>query len=155
MKRLPKKLSSLLELAVNDAQAVLRRKNFSFNGGHWYTKEKASGRCQVCLGGAILARSGAELSEYDGTCEAGPGASDLPSDVTSKLWSINEMRIGDFSTAYAELSSNEPSEKAYHALQSASGIVQDSFRYNQGLLGGRAEWKAYRKAIKILRGAGL
>jgi len=150
MRPLPKKLSSLLDLAVTDAQVVLRRKNFRENMGYWFTKLN-DGTCTVCLAGSILARRGVECEPVAGgeICEAGPDQV-APSE-RKKLWAINAMRQGDFLYTAEHEMGLRLSEKQREACTAAADLVTDHY----GEASSRAPWRVYREAAKILRRAGL
>lgn len=147
-KTLPTKLSDLLELAVKDSTTVLRKKNFKEDQGAWYCK---SGRtCYVCMAGAIMAN----------TLKLAPAKSifDMPDGYNNDaraLNSVNAMREGRFTVAY-ELANNcfvptGLSDSQYVTLKEVSWLVSSNFSESRG----RAPWATYRKAVKILREAGL
>lgn len=95
MRELPKKMSDLLEHALDDLKAVEQDEKYVVNMNNWhaYTKSK---KCIVCLAGSVLAKS-----------------LDRPHDETytllddhkerTKLSVINFLRMGDVDSAALKL----------------------------------------------------
>lgn len=94
---LPDTLHELLGLALKDASWAMESPNYSLNMGSWhepYLGGEDEWACDVCLAGAVMARSlGADISL--GLCpEVGSAAG-------NKLRAINSMRGGYFYEAYS------------------------------------------------------
>lgn len=145
-RRLPDKASDLLELALDDAQAVQRRKGVTLNMYLWLVFYD-DGTCSACLTGAVMLRSlGVKPEESDYCGEVAPRdygevyPCDLGSDsIEEKLCRINGMRCGVFGTGYPVID------------RDLGRIVRDSFSCDAG----RAPWSVYRKCVQILRENGL
>ena len=89
---LPDTLHELLSTAIENSEA-LNRRHYSPHYCFWHRPQPDS-RCQVCLGGAILAR---RYSIHHRTHVA---FNILPSQVQNKLEALNAMRRGAWSYAY-------------------------------------------------------
>lgn len=155
-KKLPNKLSSLLELAINDAQALARSKRFVLDMGRWLVA-LPDDKCAVCLAGAVMSRT-LETARPATGFEIGPYGGSYGKNK-NKLLAINAMRTGDFFAAARELDIEYTDDQA-DAIQAARDVVkaeQEKHPLNGGTSPhpGRAPWRAYRRAIKVLRGAGL
>lgn len=145
--RLPKKLSSLLEMAVNDAQAA-KRAGYVLDMRYWQNPNNTSelvggmsgeqGICTVCLAGSILAQRGG-LGRTEGIY----GAQELSlfvadHDTFTRLADVENMRRG-----------YDGNSKTYECLRP----IRE--HYDSNLDGGRAPWRFYRQAIRRLRRNGL
>jgi hypothetical protein len=137
-RRLPDKASDLLELALDDAQAVQRRKGVTLDMDYWLVFED-DGTCTACWAGAVMLRSlGVESGESSFNGEVEP--CDIVSDsIAEKLHRINDMRCGVFGTGDRALEIK------------LRRLVRSSFSHADG----RAEWSVYRKCVRILREHGL
>lgn len=82
MKKLPRKLSTLLLLAVEDALACQRqRSKYVLDMTSYH--DPMGGKCHVCLAGAVMARS---LRADDPPAPAMPGCGgDAMSDIVERL----------------------------------------------------------------------
>jgi len=55
MKKPPKKLSDLIELAIADLEKVREDDRYTIDMGHWHTVNIST--CKVCLAGCVMAKS--------------------------------------------------------------------------------------------------
>lgn len=131
MTRLPDKLSDLLELAVNDAEAIEKTPGYVLRMGTWHYFERDTNTCMVCMAGAVMARSlgverdrSVDLWAYD-------------KDTTEKLARIDDLRTGI--------------TRNYVGLAALTKVFVES-RNNSSR---RASWATYRAAVAKLREAGL
>lgn len=135
---LPDKLSDLLELAVKDAQAV-KAKGYTLNMGYWKRYERGKS-CSVCMAGAVLVQRGKVPKSKDLAGRDKVNAYVDPI-VMKKLDLINDMRTG------------ETTNLDTGAAPAMMLIRTEYYRGVNGL--DRAKWSTYRKAVKMLREAGL
>ena len=97
---LPDTLHELLSTAIEDSEA-LNRRHYSPHYCFWHRPQPDS-RCQVCLGGAILARRLGFHSRSHTIFNV------LPSRQQDKLEALNAMRRGAWSYAYELLYRRKP-----------------------------------------------
>lgn len=149
MKTLPDKASDLLDLAVTDAIAVSRLKSVRLDMGRWLAKERLEsgprrGRtvCVMCMAGATMYRT---LGQRPAGSKVFPRNVADDNATQSKLHTINAMRTGYFGSHWGETRAQNAARRA------ASTLVQSNYNIDTG----RAPWRVYRKAAKILREAGL
>ncbi len=147
MKRIrTKKLWRLLEMAIDDAQRMRRRKDVTLSMGDWlrFTNEG----CFACLAGCVMLANGATPALANEFGDV------LPSrlDDERKYRSINSMRSGEFEWAYCQAYGFEVrTETRERVLSDASDCVNETYNSESGL----ADWRSYRKAIRILKAANL
>ncbi len=55
--KLPKKLSALLRLSLDDLNKIKKTMQYSINMGHWHFKEFEDKPCLVCLAGSVMAQT--------------------------------------------------------------------------------------------------
>ena len=94
------KLSVLLSLALDDLELVSKDYNYVINMDFWHAKEKGDKRCEVCLGGSVLAKTfkyPLENATLDDTCPR----------LLDKLHTINYIRRGNLVMALEYLKLNE------------------------------------------------
>lgn len=148
MRRLPRKLSSLLRAAVTDAQTLQKDPRYTLNMGMYH--QAASKTCYVCMAGAVMARR----------LECAPNETVIPDRQRlgkweSRLLAIDAMRKGHFEYAARQLrmdptlAQREAMVEAEKAVDYAS-VLADPFQ--NGL---RAPWERYMAAAEILERAGL
>ena len=76
----------------------MKDKRYESNMHYWHNREKFFGaKCQVCLGGSILANT--LKVPIDKTINVDKDE-DITEDLRNKLFAINYMRVGDFIEAY-------------------------------------------------------
>lgn len=97
--KLPSKASDLIDLAVKDIEAVERSKKFKIGMDRVYHGtliDSTSGRkvCEVCFGGAVLAKSiGCEPTEA-GTTKA-KNLLDENNSLAKKIFALDSFRVGE------------------------------------------------------------
>lgn len=139
-KQLPDKLSDLLDLAVTDSEECSRMKSYRLNMELWH---QPNGKCSVCMAGSVMARTlGAGRRTY-----AEPRS--FGDENAPKLLAINDLRNGYVANAYFRLHSELPPTDS--RLDVASSLIFDNVSERTG----RAPWRIYRKAARILREGGL
>lgn len=90
---LPDKPSELIRLALADLEKAEESRAYSVDMGMWHGYDEISGKCTVCLAGAVMAGTlGVELNTT-----AGPGDfwEDKRGDDCKKLYWLNDIRIGN------------------------------------------------------------
>ncbi len=113
--KLPRKLSDLLELAINDLEKVENSKEYSVDMGVWI-KPHIGGRCMVCLAGSVMAMSlhvkvdpkdldeNYQATGFSPTCFTEFTAGDFAkysNDDADALSALNDLRCGSIGAAGA------------------------------------------------------
>lgn len=147
-KRLPTKLSALLRLAVKDAQAVAKLKGYRLNMQQWHSPGAGTGKCEVCMAGAVM------VKELHAPREKDLRPDDYETDVYLKLGAINDMRTGHFGIALQSVGCPEPSSEEMERAQKVGARIRaiyqrDPVRFE------RAPWRSYLKAADELERMGL
>lgn len=156
-RQLPDKLSDLIDVAIDDCEAIAKDERYALNMFEWHTPaEYAVGadgrdsddmedtRCHVCMAGAVMARRlGVEFGS-----NAGPGIFD--DELELKLETIDLVRTGSVGAALAHMGATE-SEINGQAAHLAHDVIFKGFDNTVC----RSPWSAYREAARILREAGL
>ena len=94
----PEKKWQLLELALKDLRKAERSDKYEVHMGFWY---KPNDVCKVCLAGSVMAFSlGVVPNSTVHDREIDP--EDLDKEWMMALYSINDMRCGDFGSRDAE-----------------------------------------------------
>lgn len=96
-KRLPNKPSELIRVAIRDFREVLRLKKYRINMGTWHQPTPRGKTCQVCLAGAVIARSLAVSPKKEHCPMDRQGA------TSRKLQALNAFRVGSFGAAFHDL----------------------------------------------------
>lgn len=148
---LPHKLSDLLEIAVNDAEALQVVPGVTLNMSSWLVNDPRLKSCSVCMAGAVMLRRGLVTKEiptdkqefYPGDCSGNVAA----------LVAINDMRTGSFTGAADRLGLNlsRVMREELKKIRDRVGSVYNSDKGNGGLV----PWPVYRSAIQDLRKLGL
>jgi hypothetical protein len=162
-KTLPRKLSALLRLAVEDALRVESTPGYKLDMNQWVTPAGQVGReyvnanpdpenCRVCMAGAVMVNRG--LARPCKTLHTLPVK--MTKETKNRLYSIDSMRRGEFFYAIDLLyrpnrRPNRLSRPHHAACCLASKIVMAQF---SNVLG-RAPWGAYLRAADVLERAGL
>lgn len=88
MKKLPEKLSALIEVALVDLAAVRADPRYVIDLGIYHHKPSATEPCSVCLAGAVMAGTlGADIVRDLGPYNFGETARD-------QLHALNHVRVG-------------------------------------------------------------
>lgn len=101
MKKLPKKPSALLKLALTDVEAVEAMGNVEFDMSEWIVPADDTGTCQVCIAGAVMLNS-LKASYVEDVCS-------FNSVVPQEFWAIDNFRQGRLMNALEELEISPPS----------------------------------------------
>jgi hypothetical protein len=158
-KTLPRKLSALLRLAVEDALRVESRPGYKLDMHQWVTPAGQVGRgyidaspdpenCRVCMAGAVMVNR--DLARPRTTLLSLPVK--MTKETKNRLYSIDSMRRGEF--LYAVDPRYRPhrlSRPHYAACSLARKIVLAQF----STVLSRAPWGAYLRAADVLEKAGL
>ncbi len=147
-KRLPNKLSALLRLAVKDAQAVAKLKSYRLNMQQWHNPAGTSGKCEVCMAGAVM------VKELHAPRDKAITPDDYETSVYLKLDAIDDMRIGHFGVALQSVRSDEPSYDEIERAQKAGARIRLSYQRDPVRFS-RAPWRSYLKAADELERMGL
>lgn len=146
-KALPKKMSDLLDTAVDDAMAAEKTKGVTLNMGQWATRHADT--CYVCLAGSMMLKR-FDLSQQPIDTEVTPD--DLPKRLNNAMNALHSLRGGETKAAFKQLRSGaEPTAKQALGLSAASAIIKNAYADNMD----RAPWGAYRMAAGVLRSVGL
>lgn len=98
------KLYQLLELAINDAEALQNDPRYKLDMGAWHDgihPRNVDNACHVCMAGAVMARQlNATITD-----NVTPGCYDA--DINNKLAAINHLRRGNVYIAYRRLYSED------------------------------------------------
>lgn len=141
--KLPNKLSALLRIAVEDAQAIEKTRGYVLAMDTWHLAAGGRRKCAVCMAGSVMAKHlGASRKDSLHPC-------DFP-EYESLLLAINEMRVGSFHQAALCLGF-DPRKKNAAPLNAARAVVYKT--YDSRL--DRAPWSTYLEAADILEKAGL
>lgn len=136
-KRLPKKRSALLRIAVRDAMKCEKDPRFKLDMLSWVTPV-GDGTCKVCMAGAVMVQ---RLAVGDGRVYMMfESISDL--NLRGKLYDIDQMRCGEFYDENGEIDMR---------AAPAAKLISKHFDHDLG----RAPWDIYLRAADMLEGAGL
>jgi hypothetical protein len=143
--RLPKKLSDLLEAAVADAEKI--ELTGEINGipatldmGVWVAKDGK--KCEVCMAGAmLLGHAGVTRAEL-----GADGELSYSDETLNRMRAVDDLRTGDFGMLDANCTDAE-GLALYDACEMISAAYNPEDQH--------APWDVYRRAVGILRGAGL
>lgn len=143
---LPRKLSALLRIAVEDAQKIEETPGYVLEMGAWAEKTEA-GVCMVCMAGAVMvSRLGIDLTNsFD-------GAIFMPSDCATnrpQLRAIDSLRCLDIEAAARIIGADR--ERA-RAVEQEIGPLRIRC-YGGGL--DRLPWSDYLAIADCLEGAEL
>lgn len=130
---LPDTLHELLSTAIDDASALSRRL-YSPHFCFWH-RPQTDNRCQLCLGGAILAR---RLGFHH---RSRMSFNVLPSRQQDKLESLNAMRRGNWSYAYELLYRRRPSPATAISLIALPRPDRDDF----------IGWRQFKAHLRSMR----
>ena len=100
-----RRLHSLLRLAIDDLKKVERLpKKYTINMGKWHDYDKHTGKCHVCLAGAVLACT---VKVKRTTTSRGAETNELDRQTST----INALRTGHVTYAYQVLYQKTPPRK--------------------------------------------
>lgn len=134
-KTLPDNLPDLIELAVRDARACAKDPRYALAMGVWHMP---NGKCSVCMAGAVMAKTlRFPRSGYAEPWDVSDG------DERKKLFAINCVRAGYCEDAAAYLGVPVPRGRTV----AASSLILRAY----DLVLGRAPWRVYLKAARIIR----
>jgi hypothetical protein len=144
---LPDTLSGLLRVAVRDARLVQKDPAYRLDMGTWHSPT-GNERCSVCLAGAVMAK----------TLERPADENAVPCDfdgvLAQKLRLIDDMRCGSVMRAHClltGLSVHSFAPEVVETLVKASAVICAGYTAKTG----RAPWRAYERAARILERGGL
>lgn len=136
-------LSGLLRQAVEDAQAIERTPGYRLQMSRWHYP--VGGLCEVCMGGAVMARRlGADKRSY-------LTLSNYRGEVADKLSAIDYLRVGSTDFAAQALGT-------YHSLsvdQMEALLEYERLIRPELGSGGLCPWGVYLEGADILEAAGL
>lgn len=147
-KKLPNKLSDLIDLAVIDAIACGKDKRYELNMDRIHSADQDDlKKCEVCMAGAIIAQTLGADSDLNLDFNEGTYHKDTP----AKLSAIDSVRTGDLTDAFDNLDTIGTSVRLSDQVAIKMGkIIQKSLSVN-----GRAPWRVYRRCASKLRALGL
>lgn len=162
MKRLPKKLSDLILLALEDLEAAERNPRFKIDMKDWFHVKNATryrdgetrlnhsltsetAQCTVCFAGAVMAGS---LNGVEKSLNLRDEGYMTPYDFGKndrKLQALNSIRTGDVTQALEELGRARP-KSFTDSSDEADGDVWLDFRWEMGDIDGLRTKNAKRRA---------
>lgn len=141
--KLPTKLSDLLDLAVDDAEAAERMPGVVLDMDNW-SRRTSNGECKVCMAGAVMLRRLGADPRLSAAAFYNPENFDDSTAVA--LYKIDKLRRG-----YALTSGL--SDAAVDFIYNTLAEVRKEKAVSGNI--GRASWATYRRAAAALRSAGL
>ena len=159
---LPDTLSGLLEIAIEDIEAINKIKE---TGGYylimssWY--EPKSTYCYICMAGAVMVQR--LLSRKRIEVELTP-CSFIYSTITQKLWAINSLRMFHFNNAYCylkdlydkeqmEIKTLEKTDKLYRFI---GNYLEEMGFERREVVNNPADYiTVYKEVLKKLKEVGL
>lgn len=139
--KLPNKPSALLRLAVNDCKKVQKMKTRKLQMLSWHHWSSIDNVCSVCMAGSIMDRT----LKVDLKRNIIPA--DFDFDKQNKLHAVNEMRNGNFDSAFSLL---DMKDKYNYKINQISSFVSRNFCFFKN----RAPWNIYLKAADMLEALG-
>jgi hypothetical protein len=134
---LPRKMSALITLALNDLIKVERSKKFVINMGDWHHAEP-DGKCSVCFAGAVMAKTCKFSLEQNG--DVRPNRHSMGENM-DQFFALDSLRQGEVKLAASELS-----------LDTVDGLDRDIASYHLDPKRFRSDM---RKLASDLKKAGL
>ena len=116
---LPNTMSELLESAIRDARS-LSRHVYKPHYGEWHCVN-VQGKCEVCLGGSIIAGSLAYAPRQEVRTDM------LTLDSQRKVEALNSMRTGNWVYAYELIHRTPPSEALTDQLHRVPAPAKTDF----------------------------
>ena len=143
-----KKLWQLLELALSDFEKVKKDPKYIIDMDRWHSPDDKSGKCAVCLAGAVMAKSlGVKRSEYKT-----PFNEDIPDlerdDLENKLTAIDSFRVSYYGDMFIRFYGEPKYEANYTKYKKIIKALGSECNYNHTS-------KAIRSKIKILKEANV
>ncbi len=150
--KLLKKLSSLLLIAVGDAQACnADKKNYVLDMSTWHDSY-VTGPCYVCMAGAVMAKT-LNVGKISATPEY------YSNNTRKALWAIDEMRLGSFVGAYELLFSpiafKRLTARQRNVLLELDTELSTKFTSSVRNRLNHLSWKTYVEAANALKKVGL
>lgn len=156
MKTLPKKMSTLLRLAVEDAKKAEQTPGYKLDMAYWHAPNNMSGVCTVCMAGAVMGvslgispKNAIELEWFHEDDKIGrydEQTSETISGNLGQLHAINAMRMGIFNHAADDVGIEIPMYVA-----NAAKRCLDERDYEEG----RFPWEQYLAAADELERHGF
>jgi hypothetical protein len=151
-KKLPRRLSGWIRIAVEDAKKLAATDEFVLKMSTYNTfvgvistdlAGELSQRevCEVCLGGAALV--GEKLVK--------PGAGTNGASTSDLAQALDNVRTGNLALAIGRIYKKFPSDELIALLSPIWRRIMDKFSYTEG----RADWETYLKAADELEALGL
>ena len=147
-------LSTLIRIAVADAQAAARTPGYKLTMGTWHTPGYASApkkECSVCMAGACIA--GTQAFPKGETWSQ--KFDEIYDDEAAVAEALNDVRAGDIHEALFNLRGRDYDLKGtlVDVVGAVGALIDDDYHYLRD--GGRAKWSTYLKAAKMLEVVGL
>lgn len=99
IQKLPNNLPDLIEMALHDLIETEKCDKYTIDMDEWHATISES-KCHVCLGGCILAQR-SSIPSYQNICSINSLHSN--EDIVDQLIALDEIRLGNISTALAIL----------------------------------------------------
>jgi len=149
--KLPKKLSKLAALALEDLKKVERSRRYVVDMGAWHEPaDENDGLCYVCFAGAVMAK----------TCKLDRNATEeamLGGPESSKFQALNYLRTGNVEMAYRAMHGNGLPFDDNELVRAASldRTVPPYVGVDEDKRGNRAWHEAMRVLVADLKLSGL
>ncbi len=105
--RLPEKISDLINMAIDDIEAIEKMENYVIDMGTWHETTKFDDgveKCAVCMAGAVMVNT--LKANYDQTIFPLSYAGNDPY-TAQRLMALNSFRIGDLEGGWNDIHENE------------------------------------------------
>jgi hypothetical protein len=123
MKKLPEKMSDLIDVALEDLAKVEASEKYIVEMGTWHEPGEPMEACEVCFAGGVMAMS------LNADPEDLLSPDDFKLDIANKLSALNELRMGDTQCAALELGIDHgefPFRNITHYSDDPAGFVADT-----------------------------
>lgn len=138
---LPNELSDLLDVAVQDLVKVERSPRYIVDMCSWYLKE-TDGPCQVCLAGAVLAKS--VLKEPPVVDIDSIEPRQMRASIRRKMVALDGLRVGNIVRAYGNL-------KGKMMANLSPGLLARLDKLERSIVGYAANPTLFKKQLRTLR----
>lgn len=128
----PKKLSDLIDLAINDARN-LNRDRYTPLWSTWHEPHEEPGRCMMCLAGSVIAGTlgypiGTTVEVTTKELATTTTAATVDDDGWREaLWALDSAREGDWIGAFSALHGNYPEDGVYESLEQMDPACETEF----------------------------
>lgn len=145
---LPRVLSDLLEIAIDDYEALTRAGKVNFYMYDWLRNDPKKKTCSACLAGGVMLRRGLVTTRIPN--ETKMFAPNHCENNEDQLFAINDLRASSLASAWFKLFPED--DKTPQKLRDLEYAWDE--KYSDKFVDGMFPVKVYREMIKELRDAG-